>query len=126
MAVPVETVARDGARGAIERLVDEYRPLEVIVGLPISLAGHHTPSTDDAVAFARDLADWLSCPVRLIDERLSTVSAMADLHRAGKTTKKAKPVIDQVSAVIILQHCLDGERAQGKPPGRLVGEDLDD
>jgi putative Holliday junction resolvase len=126
MAVPVETVPRESALEAIGHLVAEYRPLEVVVGLPISLAGHNTPSTDDATEFAEQLQRTLACPVRLIDERLSTVSAMAGLHQAGKTTKKAKPVIDQVSAVIILQHCLDAEKAQGKPPGRLVGKDVND
>lgn len=122
MAVPVETVSREEAVDAIGYLVGEYDPVEVVVGLPLNLAGHHTASTDDAEHFAALLDAALPCPVRLVDERLSTVSAMAGLHEAGKTSKNAKSVIDQVSAVIILQHCLDAERALGKPPGRLVGE----
>jgi putative Holliday junction resolvase len=61
-----------------------------------------------------------------VDERLSTVSAMAGLHDSGKSVKSAKPMIDQASAVIILQHCLDTEKNTGTPPGFQVGEDVND
>jgi len=126
MAVPVETANRDGALEALRRLVSEYSPLEVVVGLPLNMAGEHTPSTDDAVDFATALARVVDIPVRLVDERLSTVSAMAGLHDSGKSVKSAKPMIDQASAVIILQHCLDTEKNTGTPPGFLVGEDVND
>lgn len=126
MAVPVETAPRDNATDVVVGLVAEYSPLEVIVGLPLNMAGEHTPSTDDAVEFAQVLAQRVAIPVRMVDERLSTVSAMAGLHGSGKTVKTAKPLIDQASAVIILQHCLDTEKNTGTPPGFLVGEDVDD
>ena len=126
MAFPVETVSRDSALDAIGHLVADYAPLDIIVGLPLNMAGEHTPSTDDAVDFARTLANAIERPVRLVDERLSTVSAMAGLHSSGKSVKSAKPVIDQASAVIILQHCLDTETLTGTPPGFLVGEDVND
>ena len=126
MAVPVETAPRDTATDVVVGLVAEYSPLEVIVGLPLNMAGEHTPSTDDAVEFAQVLAQRVAVPVRMVDERLSTVSAMAGLHGSGKTVKSAKPLIDQASAVIILQHCLDTEKNTGTPPGFLVGEDVDD
>ena len=126
MAVPVETAPRDTATDVVVGLVAEYSPLEVVVGLPLNMAGEHTPSTDDAVEFAQVLAQRVEVPVRMVDERLSTVSAMAGLHGSGKTVKSAKPLIDQASAVIILQHCLDTEKNTGTPPGFLVGEDVDD
>ena len=126
MAVPVETAPRDIATDVVVGLVAEYSPLEVVVGLPLNMAGDHTLSTDDAVEFAQALAERIAVPVRLVDERLSTVSAMAGLHGSGKTVKSAKPLIDQASAVIILQHCLDTEKNTGRPPGFLVGEDVDD
>ena len=56
MAVPVETLPRDTALSAIARLVEELSSLEVIVWLPLSLSGSHTPSTNDAEAFAMELA----------------------------------------------------------------------
>ena len=126
MAVPVETAPRDSALEVLRALAAEYSPLEMVVGLPISLSGNHTPSTADAVDFAKELAAAVDVPVRLVDERLSTVSAMAGLHLSGKSAKSAKPMIDQASAVIILQHCLDTEKNTGNPPGSVVGEDAND
>jgi putative holliday junction resolvase len=126
MAVPVETATRDQAQDVVVGLCAEYSPLEIVVGLPLNLAGAHTASTDDAVDFATSLSQVVDVPVRLVDERLSTVSAMAGLHGSGKSVKTAKPLIDQASAVIILQHCLDTEKNTGTPPGFLVGEDGDD
>jgi len=120
MAVPVETLSRDTALTAIARLVEELSPLEVIVGLPLSLSGSHTPSTNDAEAFAMELAKALSVPVRMIDERLSTVQAHANLRGAGKSSESQREMIDQAAAVILLQHALDSERAQGVAPGHRV------
>jgi putative Holliday junction resolvase len=59
-------------------------------------------------------------PVRLVDERLTTVSAQSALHASGRDTRRSRPVIDQVAAVILLQHALDAERARGEAPGALV------
>ena len=126
MAVPVETLSRDTALTAIARLVEELSPLEVIVGLPLSLSGSHTPSTNDAEAFAMELAKALSVPVRMIDERLSTVQAHANLRGAGKSSESQREMIDQAAAVILLQHALDSERAQGVAPGHRVDVDGSD
>ncbi len=120
MAVPVETLARDSALIALVKLVDELTPLEVIVGLPLALSGSHTASTADAEAFAKELAQALSVPVRMIDERLSTVQAQTNLRGAGRPSASQRGVIDQAAAVILLQHALDSERAQGVAPGHRV------
>ena len=132
LATPVETVPRD--RGAaspgaasvppdlarIAAIVTELDAVEVVVGLPLALSGRHTASTDDAVTFAGSLAVTVPVPVRLVDERLSTVSAQAALRTAGRSTRTQRPVVDQVAATIILQHALDTERATGKPAGAPV------
>lgn len=117
LATPVETVRRDDATDLrrIVEIADEYDVLEVVVGLPLSMSGGDTPSTADARAFAERIARHR--PVRLVDERLSTVTAQRGLHQAGRNTKKSRAVIDQAAAVIILQHALDHERASGAPPG---------
>ncbi|MEC5182799.1 putative Holliday junction resolvase [Cryobacterium sp. MP_3.1] len=123
LATPVETVPRDkGAAdlGRIAGIVTELDAVEVIVGLPLALSGRHTASTDDAVSFAETLAATVSVPVRLVDERLSTVSAQAALRTVGRSTRTQRPVVDQVAATIILQHALDTERASGKPAGTSV------
>lgn len=121
LAVPVETVQRaaDGdedVRRVLE-LADEFGAIELVVGHPLSLSGAPTASTDDAVAFAERLAAH-GAPVRLVDERLSTVSAQQALRAAGRSSRTQRPVVDQVAAVIILQHAIDSERASGMEPGR--------
>ncbi|MBT2503281.1 Holliday junction resolvase RuvX [Curtobacterium sp. ISL-83] len=120
LATPVETVARD-KRSDLRRilaLADEYDVLEIVVGLPLSMSGDDTPSTEDARAFAARIAAHR--PVRLVDERLSTVTAQRGLHQAGRNTKNSRAVIDQAAAVIILQHALDHERTSGAPPGATL------
>ena len=121
LATPVETLTRrDAPVASIRRLVDENEAIEVIVGLPLSLSGAETPSTDDSRAVARELAEVLDVPVRLVDERLTTVSAARGLREAGRTAKNSRSVVDQAAAVILLQHALDVERSMGNPPGTLV------
>jgi putative Holliday junction resolvase len=124
LATPVETVQRDrGGFADLVRLgaiIAELDAMEIIVGLPLALSGNRTASTDDAVHFAQALALTVSVPVRLVDERLSTVSAQAALRTAGRSTRTQRAVVDQVAATIILQHALDSERATGKPAGSLV------
>jgi putative Holliday junction resolvase len=121
LATPVETLKRDTSTVAsLAALIAELEPLEVVVGLPISLSGSDTASTTDAREFARSLAEAVAIPVRLVDERLSTVSAQRALHDAGRRAKGSRPVIDQVAAVIILQNALDFERMAARPPGTLI------
>ena len=121
LATPVETLARrDQPVTSIQRLVTEYEVIEVIVGLPLSLSGAETASTDDSRAVAEQLADELAVPVRLVDERLTTVSAARGLREAGRTAKNSRSVVDQAAAVILLQHALELERSTGNPPGALV------
>lgn len=117
LATPLETVPRDDALDVprILALAADYDVIEIVVGLPLSLSGDDTPSTTDARAFAARIAAEL--PVRLVDERLSTVSAQRGMRQAGRNTKQSRAVIDQAAAVIILQHALDRERAAGAPPG---------
>ncbi|KGA06027.1 MAG: Holliday junction resolvase RuvX [Pontimonas sp.] len=121
MAVPVATVARATALLKISGLLEEYQPLEVVVGLPINLQGERTASTEDAEAFAREIAALGPVPVRMVDERLSTVSAISALHSAGRSSRSHRLVVDQVAAVILLQHTLDVERSQGVPGGYVLG-----
>ena len=124
-AVPVETVPRERSGSAdldrIAALVDEREALEVVVGLPRSLSGAEGPAAEAARAYAGRLAARVApVPVRLVDERLSTVSAGRDLRAAGLDARRGRAVVDQAAAAIILQSALDAERAQGRPPGEMV------
>ncbi len=125
LALPVETVPRgDGDVEAIRRIAQELEATEVVVGLPLGMSGADTASTGDARGFATRLALALDhATIRLVDERLSTVSAHQALRTSGRSTRGSKPVIDQIAAVIILQHALDAERMGGIPPGAVVDRD---
>jgi len=124
LATPVETVARDSHSIArLIELVSELSPMEIIVGLPLALSGRETASTENARDFASEVAAATTVPVRLVDERLSTVSAQSALQRSGRNAKNSRSVIDQVAAVIILQHALDFERSADIPPGTTVESD---
>lgn len=121
LATPVETVRRgEGDLRRIAAIVVECEPMEIVVGLPIALSGSETASTQDARDFAARIAAETGLPVRLVDERLSTVSAQAALHASGRNTRNSRTVVDQVAAVIILQHALDFERSADSPPGAVV------
>jgi putative holliday junction resolvase len=119
MAVPVVTLPRADALAGARDLITQYEPVEVVVGLPLSLSGGDTASTHDSREFATELAATTPCPVRMVDERLSTVQAQQGLRQAGRATRNSRNVVDQAAAVILLQHTLDAERLQGVPPGFL-------
>ncbi|MEW2548694.1 Holliday junction resolvase RuvX [Streptomyces sp. NPDC047002] len=124
LATPVETVqGRDvpAAHRRLRALVEEYEPLEVLVGLPRSLRGGEGPAAAKVRAFAREVARGVApVPVRLVDERMSTVTAAGGLRASGVTSRKGRSVIDQAAAVVILQSALETERTSGAAPGEPV------
>ena len=131
LATPVETLSRgDGDLARLVALVAEHEALEVVVGLPRSLSGQEGPAAAKARAYALELVGALAeagspATVRLCDERMSTVTATAQLREQGgrgkKHGRKRRAVVDQAAAVVILQNALDTERATGTPPGEQVG-----
>ncbi|HCS60917.1 MAG TPA: Holliday junction resolvase RuvX [Microbacterium sp.] len=124
LAVPVETVARSAQSLArIAELAGEYEPFEFVVGLPVNMQGVDTESTVDAREFASALQALTGVPVRMIDERLSTVTAHAALRSSGRTQKKSRSIVDQVAAVVLLQHAIDIEKSTGNPAGSVVPTD---
>lgn len=121
IATPVRTLRRGkGDLAALAALVAEREAVEVVVGLPTSLSGRAGPAAAAAEAYAGELAARVPVPVRLVDERFSTVEAQRDLRAGGVDTRRGRSVIDQAAAVIILQGALDAERSSGLAPGRLV------
>lgn len=105
----------------IAKLADEYSVIEVYVGEPVSLSGEATESTTDSIAVATLLAQTISIPVRLIDERFTTVSAAAKLRAAGLSSRDAKSHIDSASAVEILEMALRLETSSAAEPGIRIG-----
>jgi len=115
LATPVETVRRDRNGRHLRRLAElaaQLEAVEVVVGLPRTLADRTGPSAIDAIEVADALAQRIApTPVRLADERLTTVAAQRSLRAAGVRAKEQRAVIDQAAAVAILQSWLDQRRA---------------
>ncbi|MFC8180250.1 Holliday junction resolvase RuvX [Rhodococcus sp. 14-2470-1b] len=119
LATPVETVARSKAKGAdasdVARVVElarEYDVVEIVVGLPRTLRGESGSAVKAAQGFARVLARHIpDVPIRMADERLTTVTASRALRESGVRAKAQRGVIDQAAAVAILQGWLDERSA---------------
>jgi putative Holliday junction resolvase len=122
LATPVETVRRGtGDVRRLGQLVEELEAVEVVVGLPRSLSGAEGPAAEKARASAARLARRVApVPVRLCDERLTTVTAESILREQGRHRTKRRAVVDQAAAVLILQTALDTERSSGQAPGEIV------
>lgn len=126
LATPVETLARGaGDLDRISELVVEYDAVAIVVGLPRSLSGDESHAANAARGYARALATSLrargvNIPVRLVDERMSTLTAEQAMRAAGRSARRQRTVVDQAAAVVILQHAMDSERATGLPPGETV------
>ena len=122
LAYPVEAVpAGPTAVARIVALIGEYEPIELVVGLPRSLSGGEGPS---AALVRGQVAALVAAveplPVRLVDERLSTVTAAQRLREGGRSAKKQRSRIDAAAAAAILEHALESERHRGTPPGELL------
>lgn len=116
LATPVETVARvAGSSGPdtpdvrrVLALAAEHEVVEVVVGLPQTLRAEHGKAAQLASVYARHLRAGLGgVPVRLADERLTTVTAVRTLAESGVRGRKQRAVVDQAAAVAILQAWLE-------------------
>jgi putative Holliday junction resolvase len=121
LAYPVSTVRAGVTEIAdLVAVIGEYEPIEVLVGLPRSLSGGEGPAAVKARERAVRLAGAIEVAVRLVDERLTTVTASQRLSQAGKRAKEQRTLIDAAAAVSILEQALAFEHSQGQPPGELV------
>lgn len=126
LASPLATVRRGGGDlSEIARLAAERGVMEIVVGLPTSLSGQAGRAAAQALAFAGQLAAMVDpLPVRLVDERFTTVLADAALAQGGRRSRQRRAVIDQAAAATLLQGALDAERRTGSPVGELAGPAL--
>lgn len=118
VATPLTTLNRDAAGGRdldeLRRIVADRDVVEVVVGLPRTLAGRSGPAARAAAAYAEELGGLIApVPVRLVDERLTTAAASRDLSRHGVSARRQRAVIDQAAATGILQGWLDQQRSTG-------------
>jgi putative Holliday junction resolvase len=119
LATPVETVpAGPGAIARLAELAREYEILECVVGLPTGLSGREGPAAGKVRAFCDDLSAAIDpVPIRLFDERMSTITADSMLRHTGRSARGKRSVIDQAAATVILQTALDADRTRGAAPG---------
>jgi putative Holliday junction resolvase len=127
LASPVTVLRRQARQGTdldeIVLLVAERAAIEVVVGLPRSLRDHEGAAAQSARDYARALARRVApVPVRLVDERLSTVQAQRGMQAAGRSVRASRARIDAAAAVVVLQSALDTERTAGAPPGELMAD----
>ena len=129
LATPLRTLERNAKKNTDVRilaaLAEELGAVEIIVGLPRTMKGEEHASARMATDYAKLLAGKLGecgsdIPVRLVDERLSTVSAHRSLHEAGMSSRNHRKVVDQVAAAGILQHAIDMQKARGTEVGVRV------
>lgn len=108
LASPVETVVAPG-HARVAEIVAERGAVLVVVGLPTSMSGRaESASADMARQWAAALEPLVApIEVRLVDERLTTVTATAALRASGRSAKQSRSVIDQAAAVALLQGVLD-------------------
>lgn len=126
LASPLVTLGRDEDGGTdladLVALVEEHEVVEVVVGLPRTLADRHGPAAQAALDYAESLRSRLGAvghdvEVILSDERLTTVSATRMLSDRGVRGRKQRQVIDQAAAAAILQGHLDRRRHGTGPTG---------
>ena len=122
LATPVETVAAgDGAIARLAEIVREYEPIECVVGLPVGLSGREGPAALKVRTFCAELVPAIApVPIRLFDERMSTMTAEGQLRHSGRSGASRRTVIDQAAATVILQTALDTERTRGSAPGESL------
>lgn len=125
MALPVATFTRekDDFTGVLG-LLENYQVLEIYVGLPLNMDGSEGKNAKDARRWAGRLQRMIAKSffgfgpeIRLVDERLSTVTAHQQLSAAGRREIEHRAVVDQQAAVIILESALLRERQSGAIPG---------
>jgi putative holliday junction resolvase len=133
LATPLRTLARNAKKNTdvriLAKLAVELEAVEIFVGLPRTMKGEEHASARMATEYAKLLVSTLweagsGVPVRLVDERLSSVAAHRNLHQAGMSSRDHRKVVDQVAAAGILQHAIDMQKARGTEVGSRVSGDL--
>jgi putative Holliday junction resolvase len=120
LSLPLESIsATDNPVARVIEIAEQKQASVVYVGLPLNLKGNFTASTQNAIDFAKLLAEQ-GITIRMIDERLTTKSAQQMLHLSGKKVKESREYIDAQAAALILDFALNSER------GNLAGVALDD
>ncbi len=109
VASPLSVIDAADPWDAIDALLDEYAPVEVVVGLPVSLSGDEGPAADRARAFGKELERRTGRSIQWVDERFTTQKAEEALIEGGVRRRQRKETVDKVAAAVILQHYLSSQ-----------------
>jgi putative Holliday junction resolvase len=101
----------------LKEIFSHIKPIYAVVGNPRHLSGENSSKSAQAIEFAKLIQSIFTGPIYLVDERLSTSNAYAQMREVGKNSKDSKAVIDQIAAVNILESAILNEKA-----GTSVGE----
>lgn len=99
----IRAESNDERFAAIGKLIAEWQPEHLVVGLPTHADGTPHEMTRLATKFAERLQKRFNIPISMADERLSSLDAEARLRETGRNAKSAKPLLDAVAAQLILQ-----------------------
>ena len=110
MALPLEFIPAEppaACQARLKQLLTEKEVELIIIGMPRNMDGSYGPAAEKVRAFVAALTAEITTPIRLWDERLSSVQAHKMLRQAGHKTKQHKGKVDQTAAAILLQSYLD-------------------
>lgn len=102
---PLDAIAEEANERRFARiaaLLAEWRPVELVVGLPLSTEGEAHELTRRCWRFANQLHGRYHLPVRLVDERFTSTEAEAWLREAGVHGARRRQAVDSVAAQRIL------------------------
>jgi len=108
IAQPLETVDSVNIQRIMD-LIEEYKVGELVVGLPLNMDGSQGPKAKEVIALVDSIKKKLSIPVKMWDERLTTVEVERHLIGADVSRKKRKKSIDKLAAQLILRSYLDSK-----------------
>jgi putative Holliday junction resolvase len=105
--ITIESASSNQKFEAIQKIMDEWKPVSIVVGVPFNVDGSEHKVTNLSKKFAKQLEQKYALPIHLIDERYTSIEASHEIQDKKIDLKKKKLLIDQIAAKIILQSYLD-------------------
>lgn len=91
----------------LKRICEAYNVDTILIGLPKNMNGTIGPQGEKVIKFSEDVSENLALPVKMWDERLTTVAAHKAMLEADLSRAKRKKIVDKIAAIYILQGYLD-------------------
>ena len=118
VATPLAVVETARFDDELPRLVDEYTPSVIIVGLPVGLSGREGPAAVHARALGDRITELTGIDVEYVDERFTTATAESAMLEGGVKRRDRRRNVDKVAAAVILRHFLDRRRPDDRDPSQ--------